>query len=89
MTIDHIIPKAKGGNNSITNMQLMCRKCNMKKGSKQSKMKVTGVWFKNSFKGDRGVVCGVKKWTAYVRKFDYQGDQDDCHQPKPLKEERL
>lgn len=38
---------------------------------------------------DRGVVCGVKKWTAYVRKFDCQGDQDDCHQPKPLKEERL
>ena len=33
MTIDHIIPKSKGGSkNGISNMWLMCRNCNGKKG---------------------------------------------------------
>ncbi len=33
MTIDHIIPKSKGGNNHINNLNPMCCKCNAKKGS--------------------------------------------------------
>lgn len=32
MTVDHIIPKAKGGKNILTNYQPMCNKCNSKKG---------------------------------------------------------
>jgi len=32
MTIDHIIPLAKGGHNGIGNLQTMCMPCNVKKG---------------------------------------------------------
>ena len=34
MTIDHIIPKSKGGNNSLENLQPMCHTCNTKKADK-------------------------------------------------------
>lgn len=34
MTIDHIIPKSKGGKNHIDNYQIMCASCNSKKGNK-------------------------------------------------------
>ena len=34
MTIDHILPKSKGGTNDIENLQPMCNACNAKKADK-------------------------------------------------------
>lgn len=34
MTIDHIIPKSKGGKNEIENLQPMCNTCNAKKADR-------------------------------------------------------
>jgi 5-methylcytosine-specific restriction endonuclease McrA len=31
---DHIVPLAQGGINDVTNIQLLCDKCNLKKTSK-------------------------------------------------------
>jgi hypothetical protein len=33
MTIDHILPKVKGGRNHISNYQILCEKCNITKDS--------------------------------------------------------
>lgn len=32
LTIDHKIPKAKGGTNALGNLTLLCRACNIRKG---------------------------------------------------------
>ena len=32
-TIDHIVPKAHGGDDSLSNLQIICRKCNTRKGN--------------------------------------------------------
>lgn len=33
LTIDHVIPKSKGGVNADVNLQTLCRKCNGEKGA--------------------------------------------------------
>lgn len=32
-TLDHIVPKSKGGQRNIENCRVICKKCNMQKGS--------------------------------------------------------
>jgi 5-methylcytosine-specific restriction endonuclease McrA len=34
LQIEHIIPRARGGNNRVSNLTLACEKCNQKKGSR-------------------------------------------------------
>lgn len=34
MTIDHVVPKAKGGGDNLENLKLACHKCNVLKGHK-------------------------------------------------------
>lgn len=33
-TIDHIFPLSKGGNNTLSNLQIACKRCNSKKGNR-------------------------------------------------------
>jgi 5-methylcytosine-specific restriction endonuclease McrA len=35
-TIDHIVPKSKGGANTLDNLQIMCEQCNWDKADKVS-----------------------------------------------------
>ena len=52
LTLDHIIPKSKGGKNSWTNLVTCCKKCNTKKDDrtpKQAGMKLLVKIYRPSF----------------------------------------
>lgn len=34
LTIDHVFPRSKGGNNQMDNLIMVCQSCNSSKGSK-------------------------------------------------------
>jgi 5-methylcytosine-specific restriction endonuclease McrA len=37
LTVDHIIPRARGGTNEFGNLQTLCRSCNSRKGTRIEK----------------------------------------------------
>jgi 5-methylcytosine-specific restriction endonuclease McrA len=41
MTIDHIVPVSKGGGNELSNLRLVCWKCNNRRGNRPAR------WFSN------------------------------------------
>ena len=34
LTIDHVVPLSRGGSNELENLQILCNKCNSRKGAK-------------------------------------------------------
>ena len=49
MTMDHILPKSKGGNNNPDNLQMLCEKCNR---SKKNSMISNADILRRRFRGD-------------------------------------
>lgn len=43
---DHIVPLAQGGSNTIDNIQLLCRPCNVSKGSKSNEVWISEMRYK-------------------------------------------
>lgn len=70
LTIDHVIPKSKGGSEDWTNLVVACSDCNTKKGDKllsQINMKLT-----KQPKAPYNTIniklnqCGVEEWEEYI-----------------------
>lgn len=70
LTIDHVIPKSKGGSEEWTNLVVACSKCNTKKGDKllsQTDMKLVkqpkAPYNTMHIKLNQ---CGVEEWEEYI-----------------------
>lgn len=58
ITIDHRIPKRKGGTDDLWNLQPMCRSCNSSKCHRQTKGETISTLVKATVSGDLGVAVG-------------------------------
>ena len=45
LTVDHIVPRAKGGTNHRRNLQVLCQPCNNKKADKLTSFVLCGIEF--------------------------------------------
>jgi len=72
LTLDHVIPKSKGGGNEWTNLVTSCFKCNLKKGSKtpeEAKLVMKHKPFTPSLINETD---GLQKvWNEYQKSFVY------------------
>lgn len=37
LTVDHLVPISRGGTNNPSNLQVLCRRCNARKGSSETR----------------------------------------------------
>ena len=71
LTLDHVIPKSRGGGNEWTNLVTSCFKCNLKKGNKtpeEAKMPMKHKPFTPSLVHENGL---QKVWSEYQKSFIY------------------
>lgn len=58
ITVDHKIPKRKGGTDDIWNLQPMCRSCNSRKRERQSGFETATTIIGATVHGDLGKLAG-------------------------------
>lgn len=76
LTVDHVIPKSRGGKTSWTNVVVACKPCNMKKGSRtarEANMPLSKAPERPNFSFHRLVVpvgptSHVESWMKYLPK---------------------
>jgi CRISPR/Cas system Type II protein with McrA/HNH and RuvC-like nuclease domain len=72
LTLDHVIPKSRGGRNEWTNLVACCFKCNLKKGNKtpeEAKMKLKEKPYVPSIMNDNPTLNNA--WLEYQKSFVY------------------
>jgi CRISPR/Cas system Type II protein with McrA/HNH and RuvC-like nuclease domain len=70
LTLDHVMPKSRGGGNDWTNLVTSCFKCNLKKGNKtpeEAKMYMRHKPYVPTIMGDNGKLLNV--WNDYQKSF--------------------
>jgi len=65
-TVDHYIPVKKGGTNDMINLVMMCKDCNLKKGSKIIPLNIAGKYIKEPYATELG-----EHFEDYLKQFDY------------------
>lgn len=72
LTLDHVLPKSRGGGNDWTNLVTSCFKCNLKKGNKtpdEARMVMKQKPFVPTLVGENQSV--QKVWNDYQKSFVY------------------
>lgn len=72
LTLDHVIPKSRGGGNDWTNLVTSCSKCNVKKADRtpeEAKMKMTQKPFEPSLISENKSI--QKIWDDFTSSFVY------------------
>ena len=70
LTLDHVIPKSRGGENTWENLVTSCFKCNLKKGSKtpeEARMSMKHRPFAPTLVNENGILNKV--WNDYQKSF--------------------
>lgn len=72
LTLDHVIPKSRGGNNEWTNLVTSCFKCNLKKANKtpeEAKMTMKHKPFAPTLVNEHNLLNKV--WNDFQKSFIY------------------
>ncbi len=68
MTIDHYVPKARGGTNSLKNLVPMCHSCNNRKGHSMVGTDPAHLEAGKPKKCRKRINIYCRRWRKYVRK---------------------
>ena len=72
LTLDHVIPKSRGGSNDWTNLVTSCARCNVKKADRtpeEAKMKMTHNPYEPTLINENKVVLSL--WEEFQNSFVY------------------
>jgi 5-methylcytosine-specific restriction endonuclease McrA len=70
LTLDHVVPKSRGGGNEWTNLVTSCFKCNLRKGNRtpeEAKLTMTQKPFVPTIVGENSKLQTV--WNDYQKSF--------------------